>query len=494
MSNKPLQYKATIIKKDKHALNIVLGLILLSPISKSIKKYIITALESFIQHLEDGEAKKDSRNSSLPPSSDIEPQNKKNKGEEQTKPKQGGQEGHKGATANTDSKPDKVINLTPDRDRLENDPAWEKVKSIKRRVVDAKISTETIDYVVDTYRNVETGETVTGEFPKGVNAPFQYGPELISLILQIRDRHNSPYANIADFIKENLGIDISEGTICDIVRRLESSPVLDAFEEAAKKDILNAPTVNADETSMSLNGKNVWVHLLTTPLFVFLFIHAKRGREAMEKCGLIGQLKGYLVHDCWAAYFFFKNVVHCLCNAHILRELAAASEMGQKWADLLSEHLLDIEELTKCYGGMLPLHLQCWAREKYRKIIALGYESTGGKILARPPGKKGKRGRMAKPKYRNLLERLDAREDAVLRFMIDRNIPFTNNDAERPVRQLKLHDKISGCFRSLIFGIGYCRMRGYLESCKKNGISSIAAIKMLVNGETPSFILKWLAA
>jgi transposase len=102
--------------------------------------------------------------------------------------------------------------------------------------------------------------------------------------------------------------------------------------------------------------------------------------------------------------------------------------------------------------------------------------------------KKGKRGRIKKSKSRNLLERLMEFEDAALRFMTAPLVPFGNNAAEQPVRIAKPRAKISGCFRSLEMAKGFCKMRGGIVSCKKNGISAYDAIKALVKGKTPEFI------
>jgi transposase len=178
-------------------------------------------------------------------------------------------------------------------------------------------------------------------------------------------------------------------------------------------------------------------------------------------------------------------------RVHILRELKEAMEVGQKWAYKMSELLKDLNILVDCHGGVLPLTLQAWYRKVYKEIIAEGYKETGGLVLVRPPGPK-QRGRIPKTKSRNLLERLDLRKDAVLHFMTDRLVPFSNNDAERPFRMVKVLLKIAGCFRSFEMAQGFCRMRSYLVSCSKNGIGKYEAIKMILEKETPQFIREWL--
>jgi transposase len=91
---------------------------------------------------------------------------------------------------------------------------------------------------------------------------------------------------------------------------------------------------------------------------------------------------------------------------------------------------------------MLKEREQIEAWENYRRIL-----ETADKECPPPEKPPGKRGRVAKSKARNLLERLRSYEDDVLRFMTDPDIPFTNNLAERDLRMMKVHQKISGCFR-----------------------------------------------
>ncbi|MDR2177050.1 MAG: transposase, partial [Treponema sp.] len=67
---------------------------------------------------------------------------------------------------------------------------------------------------------------------------------------------------------------------------------------------------------------------------------------------------------------------------------------------------------------------------------------------------------------------------------------FTNNQAERDLRMIKVHQKISGCFRSWEGARYFCRIKSYVSTCEKHDISSADALKMLFEGQMPGFMLE----
>jgi len=75
----------------------------------------------------------------------------------------------------------------------------------------------------------------------------------------------------------------------------------------------------------------------------------------------------------------------------------------------------------------------------------------------------------------------------ILIFMDDPEVPFDNNQAERDVRMSKLQQKISGGFRSDQGNAAFDRIRSYIATAIKQGISVLEAIHVAVSGK-PLFI------
>jgi transposase len=77
----------------------------------------------------------------------------------------------------------------------------------------------------------------------------------------------------------------------------------------------------------------------------------------------------------------------------------------------------------------------------------------------------------------------------VLAFLDDLTIPFDNNQAERDLRGLKVHQKVSNCFRSDAGADAFARIRGYLATLRKQGQALLAALETVVAGRplSPAF-------
>ncbi len=114
---------------------------------------------------------------------------------------------------------------------------------------------------------------------------------------------------------------------------------------------------------------------------------------------------------------------------------------------------------------------------RYQALLEQGFAANPPP----PPPLVKSRGRLKQSPARNLLHRLN-QQAAVLGFMHDFTVPFDNNQAERDLRMMKLKQKISGGFRSHEGATMFCRIRSYLSTLRKQGISVLDALVSLFMG------------
>jgi transposase len=105
--------------------------------------------------------------------------------------------------------------------------------------------------------------------------------------------------------------------------------------------------------------------------------------------------------------------------------------------------------------------LQCAFTTIYEGILREG-EALNPEVAK----KENRRGRSKQSIAFNLLRRLRQHGDAVLFFIRDLTIPFTNKLGERAVRMPKVKQKISGCFRSIEGAENFCAIRSKARSAE----------------------------
>ena len=125
--------------------------------------------------------------------------------------------------------------------------------------------------------------------------------------------------------------------------------------------------------------------------------------------------------------------------------------------------------------------------KRYRTILTQGGKEMPG-IPQRP---KGKRGRIANPFSHNVHERLKNLEEAVLRFIRDPDVSFTNNTGEQKIRMSKVKMKVSGCFRTERFARAWCRISSYLDSMAALGYNPLVAIEIALAGNAADMIKQY---
>lgn len=403
-----------------------------------------------------------SHNSNKPPSSDgykkktLNPAFPKSKGS-----KQGGQNGHKGHTLQQVESPDKIVPCIPGICTCGREFEKEELMlAEKRQVFDLpQPKLEITEYQIFKAFCPACGHEQKGVVPEWVNAPVQYGNKVKAFVVLLNVHYKIPYKKIQLLFIDLFGYPINESTISSAGEKCYEK--LEESEKLIRSIIICNNVVHADETGLRTAGKLHWLHTATTLLHTYLFVHEKRGAGAIQgNKSILMDYIGWLVHDCWSSYFNLKNLKHAICGAHILRELQGLIEGGEtKWAKVFKSFLLSIY--------MMPFE----ERVKRRNYIESRYDRICGfGEKEEPPLVKtaGRKGRHKRTKGRNLVERLIREKDAVLAFAFNKEVPFTNNLAERDIRPAKVKQKISNCFRTFKGAEIYARIEGFISTARKN--------------------------
>ena len=417
-----------------------------------------------------------SKNSSKPPSSDP---NREKQSQKKSDKSSGGQKNHIGSTLTQVGEPDIIKDIKIDRRTLPKGH-YKDIGFVTRQVFDIDISRVVTEYRAQQLEN-EQGQCFVAPFPKDITKAVQYGNQLKAHAVYLSQYQLLPYKRIKDYFTELLHIPLSEGSLYNF--NCQAYDQLADFERIVKQQLTQSSLAHADETGININGKRQWLHSVSNSQWTHFYPHEKRGTEAMNDIGILPRFHGILCHDHWKPYFRY-DFSHALCNAHHLRELTRAWEQDkQVWAQEMKQLLEVINSTVNDAGGSLQSEQANVYRRCYRKLL------NKAEIECPPPKEppKKKRGRIKRSKARNLLERLINYEDDVLRFMENTDVPFTNNEAENVIRMTKVHQKISGCFRSMDGAKIFCRVRGYLSTCRKQDLTASKAMSLIFEGKLPDF-------
>jgi transposase len=418
-----------------------------------------------IKKMEQSSVRKNSQNSSIPPSSDLSRKNKSLRKKSGRKP--GGQRGHSGTTLKMTDTPDHIERLVPvicEACCATLDATLARVVE-RRQVVDIPpIQAEVTEFQACGIM-CGCGKHQIAAFPQGVDNHVQYGPNIAALTVYHSVYQYIPYKRLQHFFAHVCHLPISIGTLENIVTRMadKARPI---WQDLRSK-VETAPSVGSDETGVKVNGGKQWVWVWQTAMITFLAVSAKRGSQIIEQLFPQGFQAATLCSDRWRAQIKTTAQNHQLCLAHLLRELIYLIACEKTaWASAFKELLQDAIQLKKnqeAYPKDDPVAIQI--EERLDELLQQNLED--GYIDKTIAFKKSMN------KYRNYL----------LPFLYNPLVTFDNNASERGIRNLKVKLKVSGQFKT--GHEDYCILRSIIDTTIKQGNSILDAIAAIARLPTP---------
>jgi transposase len=425
-----------------------------------------------------------SKNSSKPPSTDNKLKKDKKKPTSSNN-KRGAQKGHKGNTLKMSNTPDKIEHLIPTECHCcgKSLKKCESLKSEKRQLFDLpKIKMYITEYQAHTKECPHCHTLNKATFPPNIKSSTQYGDKLKSFVSYLNAYQMLPYERIAELIEDLSSHKISTGTIYNFLNSHYEQ--LENFENIIKKELINEEILHSDETGINIAKKLHWIHVASSSKLTYYMLHAKRGKIAIDDMEILPNFKGVVVHDHWKPYSKYTDCTHSYCNAHILRELQGVTQNDSvQWSQDM--HTL-LTNMNIAVHKAKDSNKECLSDAQIKKFTKI-YEKIIKSALKlypppNPPAKKQK-GRQKQPKAKNLLDRLSVYQVQTLRFLNDFRVPFTNNQAEKDLRMIKVKEKISGSFASFKGGEIFCRIRSYISTLKKNDLSVFKGLESALSGK-----------
>jgi transposase len=420
-------------------------------------KQQIEMLLKRIQQLEEEVARlrKDSHNSSKPPSSDIVKPQKSVVKVGRRKRRRGGQPGHR-KFSRMSFEPEQIDEVIEyefkDRDCRGLIPLneWYIIQQIGLPDKMYKV----IEHRARKYKDPVTGRIHIAPLPEVIRKGGLLGADMTAFVSYMKGSCHMSYTTIQQFFDQLMKLDISRGMLCKATRKI--SDALRSSYDALTERLPDEPLINVDETGHHDNGDLHWTWCFDTTEFSLFRIDKSRGCKVLVE--MLGKnFAGIIGADYWGAYRKYARLFDSrmqYCMAHLIREIRFLAEQSvnklSRWGKKLLEWLKKLfdtlhrrEELTK-KGFMRSM----------KKIKAAFLT-----IVRRPPDHK-----LAQKLARRFYG--EAAAD-YFRFLTASYVEPTNNGTERQIRPVVIDRRITQGTRGQA-GMRWCeRIWTAIATCKK---------------------------
>ncbi len=401
--------------------------------------------------------KRDSSNSSKPPSSDIVKPKNKGTSPGKHKRKIGGQKGHlrheRIPFAPDDIGPVIPYELSPKQ--AKGLIPWDEWFVLQQVDLVEKPYLVT-EHRARKYLDPRTGRIVIAPLPEAVKAAGLVGPRLSALAAYQKGDCHMSYRTIQRFWNEVFGIPISRSQLANVIQKA-SAAFAEPYDEL-REALVQEPHVGADESGHKDWGEKLWAWCFRASRFTVFHIDPSRGSEVL-KAILTEAFGGIVGSDYFSAYR--KYMVDCgvlvqFCWAHLIRDIRFLAEHRNKSLAGWGQKLLGwIRKLFATWHRAEHMTQAGFARSMDR--IRRGFL----KAVRRPP---------PRAEAQTLAERFrgDA-ADNYFRFLTTPGIEPTNNQTEQAIRHIVIDRHITQGTRGRR-GQRWCeRVWTMIATCRQQG-------------------------
>jgi transposase len=430
-------------------------------------------------------ARKDSSNSSKPPSSDIVKPPKPQPPAGRSRRKRGGQPGH--PSHQRAPYPPEMLAAPPTDYLLDACPTCGGHLSVTDAgpIIAQRVEIAAVPLVIHEHRSHPgycpcCRKEHYAPFPIAIDRGGLAGPRLTTVIAYLKGPCHASYSTIRKFVRDVIGLTISRGQLCKIIGKV--SRALERPYEELLGDLPGQPVLNIDETGHKHGGLRYWTWCFRAGLYTLFKIDPTRSADVL--IDVLGtEFDGVLGCDYFSAYRRYRREFGAelqFCLAHLIRDVKYLATLPDPRDRTYGEGLRGA--LRDLFG---VIHRRDeWGEAEFRRQLAVARDE----VLRR-----GTRGVPPTRAAANLAKRLEMHGEGYFRFLTEPGIEPTNNLAEQAIRFVVIDRLITQGTRS-DGGDRWCeRIWTAIATCGQQGRSVFAYLEAAVTAwfegeEAPSLL------
>jgi len=316
--------------------------------------------------------------------------------------------------------------------------------------------------------------------PEAIVKAGLFGPRLTALVAFMKGVCHASFSTIRKFLRDVVHVDISRGYLAKLIAKVSQS-LAGAYAELFER-LPGEGVLNIDETGHKENREKFWTWCFRAQLYTLFHIDKSRGSKVLIEV-LGTEFNGVLGCDYFSAYRKYMrefDVLVQFCMAHLIRDVKFLLTLpgredqayGRRVRDALRKLFAVIHRREKMTAAGFQKALEV-AREQVLLAATTGVPNT--------------------KHARNLAKRFHEHGEAYFRFITTPGIEPTNNLAEQAMRFVVIDRRITQGTRSET-GRRWCeRIWTVIATCAQQGRSAfqflLESVQAHLCGTSPPSLL-----
>ena len=354
--------------------------------------------------------------------------------------------------------------------------------------LEEEVTKDVLDYLIKiikkrmhfkVYKCNNCNKIIRKEIPVNLKEDNQYGSNVQATSLTLTNIGNVPINKIRKIIcgLTMNEIDLSEGYISKLQKRAASK--LGQFISDLKFYITHLNLVYWDDTVVMINKKRGCMRFYGNEDVALYCAHSQKNKVGLDEDNILKMLSSSTVveHDHNIINYNHEySFINAECCQHLNRDLQKVKTNipNRTWSIKMKELFNEYDHKRKV---LIDNKIDHFTENEFNEFVSkineyllLGVEeySNDSKVY------------YAKDEA-TLLIRLMEYRDNYIYWVLDFNLPFTNNLSERSLRGIKSKMKVSGQFQNVTNAEYYAIIRSYIETCYRNDVNGHEALIRLIN-------------